>query len=814
MLWPSRSEYTEAVRDYPHVSLQDLKLKGGKSKRGKDGFLISYAGGFSIVFPIDIASKAFALRCWTQEVGNAELRYERIPAYLKQVRLPYFVDFEYISEGILVNGTKYPITRMEWVEGLSLREFIEQNLQNPHIFKVVATEFQKMVAILHQHQISHGDLQDGNILIKQNGANIELKLIDYDSLFVPTLQGQSEQIVGLPEYQHPQRIAGGGKASEKVDYFSELIIYLSFLSLSERRDLWAQFGDKNRVDIGLLFSKKDFENPNQSGIFQALEKLSPDVQQLAATLKDFCAKTSIDQLEPLEGILPRPDTNAYSNRGHSLLNAGRYNEAFAEFQKAIVLDPNYKNARYGIGRVYLHTKQYTYAINAFEQLIKDEPNYKEAHHDLSLVYFQSGDNSKAIAAANAALKIDPHYQRARELLGAIKTSSPIRVSPPSTFKPASTSTRTSTSTNSTSHSAPAKSTQSNSGTKVWQSFTALLGIVLVVCIGLLTTQVNEKNAAFLQVDKLKRQQGNENSEIQQLTSNLQALEKEKGTLSSENRKLENQLAEKDMEIQRLTSRVRALEPLTSGSAELAGMVLIPAGEFCMGSNATAAYSDEKPVHTVYVNGFYIDRYEVTNEEYKKFIDANPQWQKDRILSKYHDGDYLKGWAANRYPYGKRDHPVTWVSWYAAMAYAQWKGKRLPTEAEWEKASRGGLVFNNYLSGSLVNSQTANYDRNVGSTTGVGNYQANPYGLYDMVGNVSEWCLDAYSSNFYANSPRRNPVAGGSIGSIVRDFKNLRTSRVLRGGSWFRTARIAYRFTNSPIRTSNANGFRCVRPVNP
>lgn len=305
MQWPSRAEYAEAVRDYPHVSLQDPKLKGGNPRRGKDNFVVSDTGAFSIVFPIDTVSKTFALRCWVKDVSNSKDQYKKISAYLKQRRLPYFVDFEYVPQGIWVKGTVYSITRMEWIDGVSLREFIEQNLQNPHIFKVVATEFQKMVAILHQHLISHGDLQDGNILIRQNGANVELKLIDYDSLFVPALQGQSEEIVGLPEYQHPQRIASGGKAREKVDYFSELVIYLSFLGLSERPDIWTQFGNEKRVNRGLLFSKSDFENPDQSNIFQELANLSPDVQRLAATLKDFCAKTSIDQLKPLETILPK-----------------------------------------------------------------------------------------------------------------------------------------------------------------------------------------------------------------------------------------------------------------------------------------------------------------------------------------------------------------------------------------------------------------------------------------------------------------------------------------------------------------------------
>ena len=120
-----------------------------------------------------------------------------------------------------------------------------------------------------------------------------------------------------------------------------------------------------------------------------------------------------------------------------------------------------------------------------------------------------------------------------------------------------------------------------------------------------------------------------------------------------------------------------------------GMVRIPAGAFEMGSTAAEAGSDEQPVHTVYLNAFYMDRYEVTNAEYKKFIDANPEWQKDRIDPRFHDSTYLRLWTASDYPPEKADYPVNYISWYAAMAYTQWTGKRLPTEAEWEKAARGG-----------------------------------------------------------------------------------------------------------------------------
>ena len=245
------------------------------------------------------------------------------------------------------------------------------------------------------------------------------------------------------------------------------------------------------------------------------------------------------------------------------------------------------------------------------------------------------------------------------------------------------------------------------------------------------------------------------------------------------------------------------------------MVLIPAGEFQMGSNDN---TDEKPVHTVYIDAFYIDAYEVTNAQYKVFIDANPQWQKDQILSEYHNGNYLKHWNGNNYPNEKGNHPVTYVSWYGAMAYAQWVGKRLPTEAEWEKAARGGKSGLKYPWGNTVSNGQANYANHVGDTTSVGNYPANGYGLYDMAGNVLEWCLDAYYGDFYFSAPRRNPLGGVSTienaDLIISDFTNVESARVVRSGAWYNTEiqslRVAYRNRVMPTLTNVALGFRCVK----
>ena len=243
------------------------------------------------------------------------------------------------------------------------------------------------------------------------------------------------------------------------------------------------------------------------------------------------------------------------------------------------------------------------------------------------------------------------------------------------------------------------------------------------------------------------------------------------------------------------------------------MVLIPAGEFQMGSNDSDADDDEKPVHTVYVDGFYMDKYEVTVGQYKQFIRVTGHRALPDGVSKYSPTD---------------KHPVVYVSWHDAMAYAQWAGKRLPTEAEWEKAARGGLrgktyPWKTYPWGNAIDFNKANYDthvgktaadyRNVGKTTAVGKRPPNGYGLYDMAGNVWEWCLDEYSVGFYKSSPSRNPISGDSISYVINNFTNVKSPRVLRGGSWYTgpgLLRVAARFGHAPARWDIGGGFRCVR----
>jgi serine/threonine-protein kinase len=247
----------------------------------------------------------------------------------------------------------------------------------------------------------------------------------------------------------------------------------------------------------------------------------------------------------------------------------------------------------------------------------------------------------------------------------------------------------------------------------------------------------------------------------------------------------------------------------------APMVLIPAGEFQMGDHFDEGGEDERPVHTVYLDAFYIDKYEVTNELYARFLNeiGSVKDEEGHLLIDI-DSEYcLIEFAGGRYrpKPGYEKHPVVEVSWWGAVAYAKWAGKRLPTEAEWEKAARGGLVGKRYPWGDEISHDMANYWDPGGRdrwemTSPVGSFPPNGYGLYDMAGNVWEWCADWYDENYYSRSPRRNPK-GPESGEF----------RVVRGGSWGNgpnNLRVAIRISYVPSYTTDHVGFRCVQDVTP
>ncbi len=312
-----------------------------------------------------------------------------------------------------------------------------------------------------------------------------------------------------------------------------------------------------------------------------------------------------------------------------------------------------------------------------------------------------------------------------------------------------------------------------------------------------------------------------------------------------------------------------------GDSSLEGMVFIPGGTFDMGGDNDQADEDEYPKHKVQVSPFYMDITEVTNAQFKKFVDATgyittaerkPDWEEIKktvppgtpkppdsvlvaasLVFKQSSGpvnlnNYSQWWAwvegaSWKHPQGpgstiegKENYPVVQISWDDAQAYCKWAGKRLPTEAEWEFAARGGLIGNIYPWGNehinqgipKANSWEGKFpylnEEKDGYLTlaPVKSYAPNGYGLYDMAGNVWEWCSDLYNHNYYKGLAGKLTVDPQGPAESYDPQEPYTLKRSLRGGSFLCNDsycsgyRVARRMKSSPDTGLEHTGFRCVR----
>ena len=251
--------------------------------------------------------------------------------------------------------------------------------------------------------------------------------------------------------------------------------------------------------------------------------------------------------------------------------------------------------------------------------------------------------------------------------------------------------------------------------------------------------------------------------------------------------------------------VCAALPIAAQTPAPEGMVLIPAGKFWMGRAHSfwrdaldivpRAKRDDRPANLIDLDAFYLDKYEVTNADYARFVEATgarPPWH----------------WPKRKIAKGDERLPVYNVNWFEATAYCQWVGKRLPTEAEWEKAVRGGRERRPY---AWTDDETLDPDQRVpaaiarGKAMSVGSFPPNGYGLYDMIGNVMEWTNDWYDLNYYAFMPKKNPP-----GPETGLYKSV------RGAGWSEGVGEDGQLTNSCRNFSDPElrgftiGFRCAK----
>lgn len=280
------------------ILVLDNHAKNGIFKRDARGRLIAYTGGFSVVFPYKTSNgEKWAFRCWHSEIKNSKKRYESISNAIKNAKQSFLCEFQYIDKGINVEGNIYPTTRMRWIDGITIKDYICQNRNSKDLLIALADNFLKMTQALHSQSLAHGDLQHGNILVDKNHY---LYLVDYDSFYCPRLKGEADTVTGLADYQHPARI-NNKSVSEKLDYFSELIIYLSILAITENPLLV----DKYKVNDAdrLLFSKEDFVDIKSSEVYKDIQGLGKEFQDLLDVLEGYLKCSSIDELLPFDTYL-------------------------------------------------------------------------------------------------------------------------------------------------------------------------------------------------------------------------------------------------------------------------------------------------------------------------------------------------------------------------------------------------------------------------------------------------------------------------------------------------------------------------------
>lgn len=274
--WPSARHFSEAMQ-FPLVCFSNPLLRETLPAVDRLGMPLVTSGQFAYVYklkPTDGDRRVFAVRCFRGYLGDREQRYRAINAHLKSHNIPALASFTYEPEGILVEGRRFPILFMEWIDGPTLDVYLNEVVARREVLLHLADEWVRLVHALRDAKVAHGDLQHGNIIVERGN----LRLVDLDGMFVPEMSGWTSLEVGHQHFQHPAR--DEKLFNSDLDNFSALVIYLSLISLAERPRLWLEHHDEN-----LLFTKADFMDTKSSSLFQKIKEIGPEHRRLAEVLE-------------------------------------------------------------------------------------------------------------------------------------------------------------------------------------------------------------------------------------------------------------------------------------------------------------------------------------------------------------------------------------------------------------------------------------------------------------------------------------------------------------------------------------------------
>ena len=292
-IFPSRSDYEVIIHHLDRFAVQPSLKMAKVQMQANDTFPQVYSGGRAVVFPVLENGSKYALKCWIQSLGDLAIRYQQIDSFVHQNKPSFMLNSSYLEDELLVNGVRYPILKMEWVDSLTLKEWININISNSSALSLLAESFLELCREMHALSFSHGDLQHENILV---GNKANLVLVDYDSAYIPGLEHLRDEIKGLPGFQHNSR-AKLEFCNPCADYFSEYVIYLSLFGLARNPRLWDEAKDHNR----LLFSEGDIRNPGSSIIVQELRSI-PELSKVLDAYLDNCKFDSLEKMIPLDQI--------------------------------------------------------------------------------------------------------------------------------------------------------------------------------------------------------------------------------------------------------------------------------------------------------------------------------------------------------------------------------------------------------------------------------------------------------------------------------------------------------------------------------
>lgn len=244
MLWPAPDQFNEAVQS-PQQVFGDKDLRFGQLVCNELGLPKVATGAFASVYQIKTDNGDFAVRCFLSDNSRRTERYRKISEAILNDKLASTVDFSFIDEGIWLDGRWFPILKMQWVNGISLTEYIGAHLNDVNALIKLAEKFRVMVSGLRSEGIAHGDLQHGNIIV----CGDELRLVDYDGMYVPALAGEESDELGHPNFQHPAR--SREHFGDYLDNFSSWMIYLGLHCLVHDPKLWTEFnGGDEKLLLG------------------------------------------------------------------------------------------------------------------------------------------------------------------------------------------------------------------------------------------------------------------------------------------------------------------------------------------------------------------------------------------------------------------------------------------------------------------------------------------------------------------------------------------------------------------------------------